>query len=66
MDDIESGRSGVRAIALASDGDVYEDFKIEYKDNSIHVLNAPSPAATACLAIGDEVKSWQKNILSYH
>ena len=56
MDDIEPGRSGVRAMALASDGDVYEDFKIEYKDNSIHVLNAPSPAATACLAIGDEVK----------
>ncbi|MBJ10008.1 MAG: L-2-hydroxyglutarate oxidase [Flavobacteriales bacterium] len=56
MDDIEPGRSGVRAIALANDGDVYEDFKIEYKDNSIHVLNAPSPAATACLAIGDEVK----------
>jgi len=57
MDDIEPGRAGVRAMALGSDGDVYDDFKIEYKDNSIHVLNAPSPAATACLAIGDEVKS---------
>ena len=56
MDDIVLGRSGVRAMALGRDGDVYEDFKIEYKDNSIHVLNAPSPAATACLAIGDEVK----------
>jgi len=57
MDDIKEGRCGVRAIALASDGNVYDDFKIEYKDNSIHVLNAPSPAATACLAIGDEVKA---------
>lgn len=57
MDDIEPGRSGVRAMALGNDGDVYDDFKIEYKDNSIHVLNAPSPAATACLAIGDEVKA---------
>ena len=56
MQDIEAGRSGVRAMALGDDGDVYDDFKIEYKENSIHVLNAPSPAATACLAIGDEVK----------
>ena len=55
MDDIKVGRSGVRAMALASDGDVFDDFKIEYLQNSIHVLNAPSPAATACLAIGDEV-----------
>ena len=56
MQDIVAGRSGVRAMALGDDGDVYDDFKIEYKENSIHVLNAPSPAATACLAIGDEVK----------
>ncbi len=56
MDDIEVGRSGVRAMALGDDGNVYDDFKIEYNNNNIHVLNAPSPAATACLAIGDEVK----------
>lgn len=55
MEDIEPGRSGVRAMALGDTGDVIDDFKIEYKDNSIHVLNAPSPAATACMAIGDEV-----------
>ncbi len=55
MDDIVEGRSGVRAMALGSDGDVFDDFKIECKGNSIHVLNAPSPAATACLSIGDEV-----------
>ena len=55
MDDIVVGRSGVRAMALGQDGEVFDDFKIVCKDNSIHVLNAPSPAATACLAIGDEV-----------
>ena len=57
MDDIKPGRSGVRAMALGDHGDVIDDFKIEYKDRSIHVLNAPSPAATACLSIGDEVTS---------
>ena len=55
MDDIKPGRSGVRAMALGDNGDVIDDFKIEYQDRSIHVLNAPSPAATASLAIGDEV-----------
>ena len=55
LEDITPGRSGVRAMALGDSGDVIDDFKIEYKDRSIHVLNAPSPAATACLAIGDEV-----------
>lgn len=55
MEDIVPGRSGVRAMALGADGEMIEDFKIEYKKNAIHVLNAPSPAATACLAIGTEV-----------
>ena len=52
MDDIKPGRSGVRALLLAEDGDTRDDFRIEYHGNSIHVLNAPSPAATASLAIG--------------
>jgi L-2-hydroxyglutarate oxidase len=55
MEDIEPGRAGVRAMLLSTNGDTKDDFRIEYKDNSIHVLNAPSPAATACLAIGNEV-----------
>jgi len=55
MDDIRPGRAGVRAMALGQDGEMIEDFKIEFKNNSIHVLNAPSPAATACLAIGEEI-----------
>lgn len=52
MDDIKPGRSGVRALLLREDGDTRDDFRIEYHGQSIHVLNAPSPAATASLAIG--------------
>jgi L-2-hydroxyglutarate oxidase len=54
-DDIRPGRAGVRALLLSQDGDTRDDFRIEYHGNSIHVLNAPSPAATASLAIGDYV-----------
>ncbi len=56
MEDIKPGRSGVRAMLLSEDGDTRDDFRIEYKDTSIHVLNAPSPAATASLAIGDNIR----------
>lgn len=52
MEDLKPGRAGVRALLLGQDGDTRDDFKIEYLGNSIHVLNAPSPAATASLAIG--------------
>lgn len=56
MSDIRPGRAGVRALLLGEDGDTRDDFRIEYAQNSIHVLNAPSPAATASLAIGDYIK----------
>ncbi|HEU5052511.1 MAG TPA: L-2-hydroxyglutarate oxidase [Hanamia sp.] len=56
MDDIKPGRSGVRAMLLNEQGDTRDDFRIEYRDTSIHVLNAPSPAATASLAIGDNIR----------
>lgn len=56
MDDIEPGRCGVRAMALDPEGDMIDDFKIVYEQNSIHVLNAPSPAATSALAIGTAVR----------
>jgi L-2-hydroxyglutarate oxidase len=55
MNEIIKGRSGVRAIALGSDGQVIDDFKIVKNKKNIHVLNAPSPAATACLAIGEQI-----------
>ena len=44
-----------KAVVITQEQLDNSDFKIEYQDRSIHVLNAPSPAATACLAIGDEV-----------
>jgi L-2-hydroxyglutarate oxidase len=56
MDDIVPGRAGVRAMALSKEGNMIDDFKIEAKGNAIHVLNAPSPAATAALAIGKAVE----------
>lgn len=55
MEDLKPGRSGVRAMLLNQEGDTRDDFRIEYNDNSIHVLNAPSPAATASLAIGGQI-----------
>ena len=53
--DIRPCRAGVRAQALERNGKLIDDFRIERRANSIHVLNAPSPAATAALAIGDHV-----------
>ena len=55
MSDIKVGRSGVRAMALGYEGEVIDDFKIVKNEKNVHVLNAPSPAATACLSIADEI-----------
>lgn len=55
IDEIHPGRSGVRALALDPEGDMLDDFKILQKDRATHVLNAPSPAATASIAIGEQV-----------
>lgn len=60
MEDIEPGRAGVRAMALGADGEMIDDFRIEYKDHNIHVLNAPSPAATACMAIAEDIADMAK------
>ena len=54
-DDIRPGSAGVRAQAVGPKGEPIDDFKIERRKNSIHVLNAPSPAATASLAIGEYI-----------
>jgi L-2-hydroxyglutarate oxidase len=53
--DIERGGSGVRAQAVGTDGRLIDDFFIQSGPGMLHVLNAPSPAATASLAIGREV-----------
>jgi L-2-hydroxyglutarate oxidase len=56
MEDLAPGRAGVRAMALGPDGEMLDDFVLDYGHNSIHVLNAPSPAATAALAIGSQIR----------
>jgi L-2-hydroxyglutarate oxidase LhgO len=53
--DIKPSRAGVRAQALEPNGELIDDFKVEKGVNSIHILNAPSPAATASLAIGETI-----------
>ena len=65
MEDIRTGRAGVRALLLGQDGDTRDDFRIEYGHQSIHVLNAPSPAATASLAIGNDVSNMAKEKFNF-
>ena len=54
-DDLETGGAGVRAQAMTSDGKLIEDFHFEEAPGILHVVNAPSPAATASLAIGQTI-----------
>jgi L-2-hydroxyglutarate oxidase LhgO len=54
-DDVTPGGAGVRAQALAADGSMVDDFRIVDTDAAVHVLNAPSPGATASLAIGRHI-----------
>ena len=56
-DDLLPGGSGVRAQSVTPDGALFDDFQILEAPNAIHVLNAPSPAATASLAIGRHLGS---------
>ena len=53
--DIDPGGAGVRAQAMAREGDLIQDFCLIQRPAALHVLNAPSPAATASLAIGEEI-----------
>ena len=53
--DVYSGGSGVRAQAISNDGKIIDDFAIEVKEKSIHVLNAPSPGATSSIVIGNYI-----------
>lgn len=54
-DDLEAGGSGVRAQAMTADGRLVQDFAFVERPRALHVINAPSPAATASLAIADEI-----------
>ncbi len=53
--DLERAGAGVRAQAVAPDGKLVDDFFIRGADRMIHVLNAPSPAATASISIGRSI-----------
>lgn len=55
--DIVRAGSGVRAQALDKNGKLIDDFFIKETHKTIHVLNAPSPAATASLSIGDHISN---------
>ncbi|MFP3939174.1 MAG: L-2-hydroxyglutarate oxidase [Thermoanaerobaculia bacterium] len=52
---LRPGGRGLRAQALDRDGRLVDDFRIVHGEGAVHVLNAPSPAATAALAIGREI-----------
>jgi len=53
--DLAPGGAGVRAQAISRDGELVQDFRLVAGPRALHVVNAPSPAATACLAIGREI-----------
>lgn len=53
--DLKPGARGVRAQAISPEGKLLSDFHFDCHDRFIHVLNAPSPAATACLSIGNVI-----------
>tara|TARA_B100000287_G_scaffold292349_1_gene275650 strand:- start:4660 stop:5847 length:1188 start_codon:yes stop_codon:yes gene_type:complete len=53
--DLQPRGAGVRAQAVDKDGNLVDDFLFQEGLSSLHVLNAPSPAATACLAIGEHI-----------
>lgn len=53
--DLEPGPTGIRAQAIDSKGQMLDDFLIREQAGALHVLNAPSPAATSCLAIGEVI-----------
>jgi L-2-hydroxyglutarate oxidase len=54
-EDLEPGGCGVRAMALDPDGTLVDDFRIIEDGPFVHVLSAPSPAATSSLAIAEHV-----------
>jgi len=61
LNDIAKGGSGVRAQALEPNGNLVDDFRILEAKRMIHVLNAPSPAATASISIGTRIAKMVKS-----
>jgi L-2-hydroxyglutarate oxidase len=63
-EDLLPGGSGVRAQAVRRDGSLADDFVIEEHAMTVHVLNAPSPGATASPAIGRHVAATISRLLT--
>lgn len=63
-DDLEPSGSGVRAQAIARDGTLLDDFAFAESRRSVHVLNAPSPAATASFAIAETVADRHERVVA--
>jgi (S)-2-hydroxyglutarate dehydrogenase len=61
--DLVPTEAGVRAQALKKDGTLMDDFLIVEGERSVHVLNAPSPAATACIPIGEAIVDRVSNLV---
>lgn len=55
VEDLHEPGAGIRAQAVSPKGELIQDFRIVQTATSIHVLNAPSPGATSCLAIADHI-----------
>jgi len=62
IEDLDHGGAGVRAQALSPAGELVQDFHFVRQPGALHVLNAPSPAATAALAIADDVLDQVKDV----
>jgi L-2-hydroxyglutarate oxidase len=60
MEDVHASGSGVRAQALEPNGQLTDDFRIVEVEHMVHVLNAPSPAATASISIGKAIAEMAK------
>jgi L-2-hydroxyglutarate oxidase LhgO len=62
--DLLPGPAGIRAQALTRDGTLVDDFVVSRTERALHVRNAPSPAATSCLAIAaliaDQLGDWTR------
>lgn len=63
-EDLLPARAGVRAQAVDKDGKLVEDFRFAQGDGWLHVLNAPSPGATASLAIGEHVAAQAAELMN--
>ena len=64
LDDLSAGGAGVRAQALSPSGELLQDFYFARQAGALHVLNAPSPAATASLSIADQILFELRDVLA--